>query len=404
MSIFKITLLCAMMLLIVPGDSQKQIAISYTGIDPDIGVASFAGQAVMFTAPTDNWTLSDITICGKLNSSGLGLFALEIWDPNLRTLYRMTDISSYYFTENFSWSQVDIPDLRVPRNFWICIFSSKNINIGANLVKNSAKRSAAVMRDPNRIIPWNLKYPQNSTEWMIEAVGYTVSLPPKVDLSIKSKDKGLLLQAQASNPNGNLSSAMFRVLDSQGDAIWSEQKALSGSQAKIDLAWSGNTFKISNASASTSSVYAFNSLNMPTSMVPYSTYVAPAILLANPSGSEISVSAFFDKEGDMHLLMDSAGSFYYISQELLKVIEPNLPYSEYIKNNLSINEFQSRLTFLKYNEVNGNSRLQPLILDRSAPMHMGIKLDQMEAPERDYRGEVIVTNEDGYSAMKSGNA
>jgi len=239
---------------------------------------------------------------------------------------------------------------------------------------------------------------------MIEAVGYTVSLPPEVDLSIKSTDKGLLLQAQASDLNGNLSSAMFRVLDSQGDGIWSEQKALSGSQAKIDLSWSGNTFKISNASASTSSVYAFNSLNMPTSTVPYSTYVAPAILQANSSSSEISVSAFFDKEGDMHLLMDSSGNFYYISQELLKVIDPNLPYSDYIKNNLSINEFRGSLAFLKYNEANGISRHQPLIFDRSAPMHMGIKLDLIEAPAGDYRGEVTVTNEDGYSTMKSGNA
>lgn len=389
--------------LTAPALAEKQAAISYCGADPDVGVSSKGGQAVMFTAPKENWTLSSIAVCGQLNPNGSDLFVLEVWDTNLRCLYRTTDVASSYFGENLTWSTIDIPDLRVPRNFMICTFGFSDLYIGLTLANASPGRSFVVNRNLNSILPWYLKYPQNGTEWMIGAVGYGVSPPPSVNLSIKPEDKGLSmsLDAKSRNQDGNLTSAFFHVVGSNGDAVYSMQRALAGSKAKTEAVWSGQAFKISNMSSSSAPVYAYNSLNMTPSNAPYGVNVVPALLQILPGGPEISVSAFFGNEGDMHALVDGSGSFYYISQDLLKVLHPGLSYAKYMEENLSMREFRSSLTFFKYNEVEGLLRLPPLELDRSAIQHFGIKLERAEALAGKYHGVAVVTDSDGNAAIKS---
>lgn len=399
---FKIALLCVLVLLMAPAHAQKEMAISYLNhTEADGAVALAAGQAVLFTAPNENWTLSGVALCGKLNSSGKGLFTLEIWDPNLRTLYRTTDQASSYFGENISWSLVDIPDLRVSQNFLVGVFGSSNIYIGANIVNKSSGRSVLVSRNINRILPWYLKYPKNNTDWMIEAVGYTSSQPPQVNLTAKTTGKDLLLQAQVSDKDGDLAKAMFFVLNSLGDAVWSGQKTLSGSTVKTEMTWSGQTFKISNASEVVMNVYVYNSLNSTSPTASYGAFVAPAILRISPQSPEIKVTAYFSKEEDLHALVSESGNFDYISQDLLKILEPDISYADYIKNNLSLVEFQSSLTFFKYSEMGGPVALPALQLDRSAPQHMGIKMEQIPAGAGDYHGQVIVTDQEGYAAKTS---
>lgn len=384
--------------------AEKQVAISYCGADPDAGVSSRGGQAVMFTAPEENWTLSSIAVCGQLNPNGSDLFVLEVWDTNLRCLYRTTDIASSYFGENLTWSTIDIPDLRVPRNFMICAFGFSGLYVGLTLENKSSGRSFVVNRNHNSILPWYLKYPQNSTEWMIGAVGYSISPPPSVNLSVKPEGKGLSLSldAESQNRDGNLVSAFFHIIGANGDAAYSIQRALVGSKAKTEAIWSGQAFKISNMSSSSSPVYAYNSLNMTPSNAPYGAYVAPALLQVVPGGPGISVSAFFSNEGDMHALVDGFGNFYYMSQDLLKVLQPGLSYAKYMEENLSLREFRSSLTFFKYNEADGLLRLSPLELDRSAIQHFGIKLEQVEASAGKYHGVVVVTDSEGNAAIKSG--
>lgn len=399
---FKIILLFALVLLITPAYAQKQTAISYLKhAEADSAVALAGGQAVLFTAPSETWTLSGIALCGKLNFSSAGLFTLEVWDANLRTLYRTTDQASSYFGKNISWSRVDIPDLEVPQNFLIGVFGSSNIYVGANIANNSSGRSVLISRSNNRILPWYIKYPHNKTDWMIEAVGYTSSLPPQVNLTAKTSGKDLLLQAQVTDPNGDLANAMFFVLDSKGDAVWSGQKTLNGSTVDTEMTWSGQAFKISNASDSVMNVYAYNSLNTTSSTASYGAYVAPAVLRISPQIQEMTVTAYFSKEGEMHALVDESGGFNYISQDLLKILDPDISYADYIKNNLSLMEFQSTLTFFKYNEASGPVMLRALRLDRSAPQHMGIRMEQIQSPAGDYHGQVIVNDQEGYTARKS---
>jgi hypothetical protein len=64
-------------------------------------------------------------------------------------------------------------------------------------------------------------------------------------------------------------------------------------------------------------------------------------------------------------------------------------------------EFQSTLTFFKYNEASGPVMLPALRLDRSAPQHMGIRMEQIQTPSGDYHGQVIVNDQEGYTARKS---
>ncbi len=59
------------------------------------------------------------------------------------------------------------------------------------------------------------------------------------------------------------------------------------------------------------------------------------------------------------------------------------------------------MTFFKYNEANGLLRLSPLVLDRSAAQHFGIKLEPIEVAAGDYHGEVIITDEEGNAVKKS---
>ncbi len=46
-------------------------------------------------------------------------------------------------------------------------------------------------------------------------------------------------------------------------------------------------------------------------------------------------------------------------------------------------------------------RLPPLVLDRSAIQHFGIKLEQVDAPAGKYHGVVVVTDSEGNAAIKS---
>ena len=56
-------------------------------------------------------------------------------------------------------------------------FGNSNPYLGLNLVNVSSGRSFIAGCNPNRIAPWNLNYPQNRSEWLINAVGYSYSPP-----------------------------------------------------------------------------------------------------------------------------------------------------------------------------------------------------------------------------------
>lgn len=400
--VFIISLILALLAPGIPVNAQNQVAISYNDGAANYGVAlgPGLGQGVIFTSPNDNWTLSEVAVCGKLNSSGNGLFVMEVWDMSGRILYRTADLAGSYFGDNFTWSVIDIPDLKVPRNFTICFFGNSNPYFGLNIVNKSSGRSFIAGRNPNQIAPWGLEYPHNSSEWLMDAMGYSYSPPPSVDLSVDTTGKGLDIKVQARDGESSLVGALFRIIDAQGDAVWAEQKQLSGSKGEAELLWSGQAFKISNMTRSATPVYAYNPLNISSSNVPYSAYTAQAILQINPGSPEIAVTAYFGKDGDLHAIEDGNGNLYYISQELLKVIDPDMSYANYMEKNLSLSEFRSTLTFFKYNNANGLTSLQNFVLDRSPLQHFGIKLEKIDVPAVNYQGEVAVLDSAGNVVTK----
>jgi len=388
-------MLLILIALALTSSGQRVTTLSYSDAVPDGGVALQEGHAVAFTAPADNWTLIKVAVCGRINPGNGSLLVLEIWDTDLRTLYRSTDLAGYYFGQDFSWREIAIPELVVPRNFLICLFEFSGVYLGADHENQSAGRSMIAARSPNRILPWQLGLHQNHTEWMIAAVGYSRTPPPEVSLTARAEGEGLALQAQASDPDGNLAGAFFYVISSKGEAVWSEERALMGAKADAELHWSGQAFNVSNQSLSTGPVYAKNTLNMSAAEAPYSSYSAPAILYIAPGAVGISISAFFGKGGDLNALVDDAGNFYYLSRDLLGLLQPALSYGKYVENNLSLKEFQSSLSFFKFNRTLGLVGLQPLVLTRSPLQHFGIMLEKGDAPAGDYMGMVRVFDSEG---------
>jgi len=136
------------------------------------------GHAVLFSPPTERWTLDKIRVVGNLTGFYYsGVFALEIWDSDYNLLYKLTDSNFAYFEDTYKLSVIDIPDQDITGNFYVCIFERSAINVGCD-IDNPAKRSYVVVRDPK--IMYNATYSdENGTEkpfnWMIRVVGHKMS-------------------------------------------------------------------------------------------------------------------------------------------------------------------------------------------------------------------------------------
>ena len=110
------------------------------------------GHAVLFTPPSKPWTLEKVRVYGKwINLSGGTIFALEIWDNDSHLLYKLTDYSLAYFNPTLKWTKIDIPDINITDDFYVCFFERGSIAIGADIDK-PAKRSFIVIRDPKNMV------------------------------------------------------------------------------------------------------------------------------------------------------------------------------------------------------------------------------------------------------------
>ena len=135
------------------------------------------GHAVLFS-PNKTCTLDKVKIYGAYtNISALpvyyGVFTLEIWDNDYNLLYKLTDYSQAYFlnTED-EWTEIDIPDINVTSDFYVCVFERASIDIGVD-IDNPAMRSFKVQRGPNRMTNATYLEPPDTEKplnWMIRAV------------------------------------------------------------------------------------------------------------------------------------------------------------------------------------------------------------------------------------------
>ena len=126
------------------------------------------GHAVLFS-PNKTCTLDKVKIYGAYtNISALpvyyGVFTLEIWDNDYNLLYKLTDYSQAYFDAEFEWAEIDIPDINVTSDFYVCAFERASIDIGVD-IDNPAMRSYVVIRDPKSMAK------DEGLNWMIRAVG-----------------------------------------------------------------------------------------------------------------------------------------------------------------------------------------------------------------------------------------
>ena len=141
------------------------------------------GMAVLFTPPTKPWTLDMVRVYGKYANLSAEpfytdqdrVFALEIWDGNYSLLYKLTDYSQAYFNTTSEWTEIDIPDMIITDDFYVCIFERASIFIGADTDK-PAMKSYEVQRGPNRMVYATYREPpyfvtEKPLNWMIRAVG-----------------------------------------------------------------------------------------------------------------------------------------------------------------------------------------------------------------------------------------
>jgi hypothetical protein len=331
--------------------SAGMVSLAYDdGIaDDGVWIDEHRGHAVVFTAPIDNWSLSQVAILGKLlPESKSELFVIEVWDQNLSLLHKTTDKASAYFGNNLTWSLVDLPDVKVSGNFIIAFFEFAGVFQGVDAAP-SLGRSILVARNPNRILNWSVQnHTQNQTNWMVQAIGYS----PQPDFIMKvisdtaSGKSPAKIQVKAEDPDGNLKSATIFVVDNKTkDIVWSEGKTLSGSSGEVDFSWPATMFMISEKGLEDGPIYAVNNLDVPENLSSLLAYSAPCILELEKNVT-FSARAFFGTDGKFNALIDSYGAAHYQSQDLLDITKPGTDYTQFVKNNISLVKDVSKIGFL----------------------------------------------------------
>ncbi|MBN1323295.1 MAG: hypothetical protein JW986_04750 [Methanotrichaceae archaeon] len=354
------------------------------------------GHAVVFTPPAKNWTLEKVAIVGLIGQND-GPFVLEVWDHNLNLLCRETDIASAYFSSKADWktdwAEIDIPDTSIDGDFIVCLFGSSSFFLGVDLTDPAYNRSFVVSRSPNRFSTWNLGIPQNGSDWSIRVQGYIRSTAPSVDrIERIPEGKGVAVDARISDIDGDLTKAYLTVIDNETkDIVWMEQVRAEGAADVVSFKWPGKTFGISNNTGTLRPIYATKA-PLATNYSQFMAFRANCMLMYSPTGPNLTAIAHFSDDGTFHAMTNSAGNFYYISQELFKVISPEGSYSDYMKENLSIKERESSLIFYRQLADGRVVAHPPMRLDRSPINHYMVRLDMADAKPGDY--VVIVMAED----------
>jgi hypothetical protein len=363
------------------------------------------GHAVVFTAPCDNWTLSEVAIYGGLTPEPKSeMFTVEVWDSNLSLLSKTTDRARSFFNDNLTWAEVDIPDVKVSNSFIVSFYEFAGVFVGTDLSMPYG-RSIITARSPNRILPWDVQnHTWNETNWMIRTAGYspapTISLKALSDKASESSPAKIEVDAQ--DADGNLKSAALYIVDNKtGEIVWSEVKELKGGSAKTQFSWLGTMFQIAADSKAVGPVYAVNAVGIAENLSDLLAYSAPAVLEleVNRTGS---VLAYFGSDGRLNALIDTYGGVHYLSQRVLNRTNPNIDYGQYAESNITIKENSSRVGFLKIRvpsspEDSGTTMVGPVVLSGSPLQNYGLKLQQAKVG----MGEYVVLVEVQNSAFNS---
>ncbi len=389
--------------------SASMVSLTYDdgSVEDAAWIDGQRGHGVVFTAPADNWSLSQVAILGKqVVPSPSEIFVIEVWDQNLSLLYRITDKASSYFGDNLTWSIVDLPDVKVSGNFLIAFFEFAGVWQGVDKSPSSG-RSVLVSRNPNRISNWSMQNStQNQTNWMIQAIGH--SPEPKLTISVisdtASEKSPSKIKAVATDPDGNLKIATEYIVDNKTrEIVWAQTKEMTGSSSEVEFTWPGARFRISADGQDKGAIYAINNLGVMANLSSLLAYSAPCIIELNEKVN-FSAQAYFGEDGQLNALMDSYGFTHYISQDILNITVPGTDYEKFAKNNITIIKDKSKIGFVNTKvpvrqDEQASEIIGPIVLSGMPSSHYDLKLLRSNAGMGEYIA--IVKAEDNASNVMS---
>jgi len=398
-TVFLISLLCCQGLA-----ADKTALLRYDDGVPEDGmwIDSSKGHGVLFTTPASNWTLSKVAISGMLNpDSDQDLFVLEIWDENLNLLYNKADNPKSYFGDELAWAEIDVPDVTLSGNFFICIFEFSSVYVGADLSNVSSGRSVVVSRNPNKIDSWDLSYPRNETDWSILALGHSAA--PAVDLKLRSTEVAVIVEAIITDPDGDLAGTSVQIVDNENlNVLWSKQMLIEGETENLTFTWPLETFQVGNGTDTLEPIFASNTVGVSPNIEPYMVYIAPCLVKLEPESQNIEAAAYFGEDGEFHALIDTEGVMHYMSRELFEIAQPQKSYGDYMKNNLTLTEGVSALSFFNFNLNKGLTAYPPMVLTRSPVQHYKLRLNNVAVSSSAYIIELYIEDSGGNQKRVSG--
>jgi len=374
------------------GADLVSLAYDDGSAEDGVWIDDLRGHAVVFEAPCDNWTLSELAIFGRLAPTAKSdNFVVEVWDGNLSLLSKSMDRSKSFFGDNFTWSVVDIPDIKVSGSFIVSFYEFAGVYMGADIGLASG-RSILTARTPNRILPWDVQNRSyNETNWMIRALGYSPA--PSIRLEIlsdkASQNSPAKVLVKANDADSNLKSATLYIVDNKtGEIVWSEVKALKGGSADVQFSWPGTMFQISADGLNAGPVFAVNTLEILENLSSLLAYSAPAILDLEKNLT-ISATAYFGEDGKFNALLDTYGGAQYLSQDVVNRTRPGIDYAQYAKNNISLIKDKSGIGFLKMKipsnpQEASTAMIGPVMLSGSPLRSYGLSLQKAKVGMGEY--------------------
>jgi hypothetical protein len=380
--------------------SAGMVSLTYDDgkVNDAVWIDEHRGHGVVFTAPTDNWSLSQVAIFGKqVTPPKSEMFVIEVWDQNLSLLYKITDKASAYFGDNLTWSLVDLPDVRVSGDFLITFFEFAGVWQGVDTSPSSG-RSVLVSRNPNRILNWSVQNrSQNQTNWMIRAFGH--SPQPGLTVSVladtASEKSPAKIEVKATDLDGNLKSATEYVVDNKTrEIVWTQVAQMTGSSAEVEFSWPAAVFRISANGEDEGVIFAVNNLGVMANLSRLLAYSAPCIIELNKEVN-FTAQAYFGEDGQLNALIDSQGFSHYISRDVLNITKPGIDYEKFAKNNITIIKDTSKIGFINMmvparrdepaSEITG-----PIVLSGSPSSHYDLKMLRSNAGMGEYIAMVKV--------------
>jgi len=383
--------------------SAGMVSLTYNdgNVDDAVWIDELRGHGVVFTAPTDNWSLDQVAVFGKLVApSKSEMFVIEVWDQNQSLLCRTTDKASAYFGDNLTWSLVDLPDVKVSGDFIIAFFEFAGVWQGVDTSPSSG-RSVLVARNPNRILNWSVQNrTPNQTNWMIQAVGH--SPEPGLTISVlsdtASEKSPAKIMVKATDPDGNLKSVTEYVVDNKTrEIVWAQMAEMKGSSSEVEFSWPASAFRISANGQDEGVLFVINNLGVMADLSSLLAYSAPCILELDKN-TNFTAEAYFGEDGQFNALIDSYGFSHYLSRDVLNITGIGIDYEKYATNNITLIKSSSKIGFINMRvparrDEPASEIIGPIVLSGSASSHYDLKLLRSNAGMGEYIAVVKVEDQ-----------